>query len=67
MKQKYRVEINVSVQQTEPYFTGGRLEIRESVDLSANGFFELAVILSRFHDLAEVLKAEQTIEAVTNG
>jgi hypothetical protein len=56
MKQKYRVDINVSLQQLEPY-TGGRLEIRESLDLGA-GIFDMATILGRFHELAEALKRE---------
>ena len=56
--QKFRLDISVSIQQTEPW-PGGRLEVRENMDLSADGFMEVASILHRFHELAEKLAKEQ--------
>lgn len=56
--QKFRLDITVSIQQMEPY-QGGRLDVRETLDLSADGFMEVASILHRFHELAERLAEEQ--------
>lgn len=56
--QKFRLDINVSIQQMEPY-QGGRLEVRETLDLSADGFMEVCSILYRFHELAEKLAEDQ--------
>ena len=56
MADKYRVDISISLQQAD--YHGGRLEIRESLDLPAANFFEMAAILGRFHELAESLKKE---------
>lgn len=56
--QKFRLDISVSIRQDEPYQTG-YLEIRETLNLNADGFMEVAGILSRFHELAERLKADQ--------
>lgn len=64
--QRFRLQINVFVQQLQEYSPGNwqvqgstGLEVRESFDLNAAGFMELAGILGRFHELKERIEAER--------
>jgi hypothetical protein len=52
---KYRLDISINLADT---YMGGRLEVRESVDVSATDFMEMAKILGLFHDLVKQIKKE---------
>ncbi len=59
---RYRMDISVRLAPVEEngYPTGGQLEIREDVTIEADNFLEVAGILGKFHDLAEVLQKLKT-------
>lgn len=53
----YEMTINIELRQKHgPY---GGLSIREVITVNANGFIEIAGILSKFHDLAEKIKQDR--------
>lgn len=54
---KYRLEINIRIQQYNGPMGDGSISIAEQVDVSASDFLEVAKILSHFHDLAQTLNA----------
>lgn len=60
MKQSYRLQVLIQIQQLEegrPYMGPG-LEVRETADVEAGDFLELAGMLGEFHTLTEAMKAK---------
>ena len=57
VEQPKRYRVDISVYLTDQ-MQGGRLEVRESIDVSASNFLEMAKILGAFHDLATKIKEE---------
>jgi hypothetical protein len=59
---KFKLNVNLEIEQLDdrgyPLGRGG-LQVRDTVELGDLGFLELAAVLGRFHDLAEVIKTEQ--------
>lgn len=50
---QYELTINATIQEKGGY--NGRLQVAETVIVSATSFLELAEILGRFHSLAQTL------------
>lgn len=60
---KFQLTINLEIEQLDDRgFPMGRgaLQVRDTVQLGALGFLDLAAVLGRFNELAEVIKTEQT-------
>ena len=55
----YQLELHATIRQTEGIFGHGGLEVRETVNLNAASFLELAGILAKFHELAEMLRVKK--------
>lgn len=58
--QKFVLRINVSIQETDERgcWIGNQLEVRDQTEVKAASFLEVAQVLGRFHDLAQVIKKE---------
>jgi hypothetical protein len=56
---RYRLDISVTLYDQQQ---GGRLEVRENMDVEAKTFLEMAGILGRFHELTESIKKENVSE-----
>lgn len=60
---KYKLEIDARITQAEPHYQPG-LQIRETVEIEASTFMELAMILGHFHTLSEILKTHKRVHIV---
>lgn len=54
-EKRYELDIQVRIRDKR---AGGSLEVSERLDISANGFLEIAEILSKFHQLGEAIQKE---------
>lgn len=60
---KYRLTLRLHVEQIDDQgrrFNEG-LSVEDSLDLGQAGFMEIAGVLGRFHELAEVIKKERDL------
>lgn len=55
MNAPIRMLINISLYQD----SGGTIRVEENIELPAMGFLELAKVMGQFHDLAQVIRAQQ--------
>lgn len=55
---KWQLEVRVVIRQVtdERRYTGQQLDVSEQFEVPATSFMEVAGILGKFHDLAEVIK-----------
>lgn len=61
-RQRFRLVLSMRIEPVDDRgYSDGRegLSIEDRLTLSADNFLELAGVLSRFHDLAEEIKAEE--------
>ncbi len=58
---KYKLHVNIRIDALGPgdTYMGNGLEIREDFEVNANGFMEVAAILAKFHELAQVIEKER--------
>jgi hypothetical protein len=52
---KYIVAVNIRIQQEDRGMSGG-IEVREEVQVNANGFMEICAILVQFHEVTQRLQ-----------
>lgn len=52
---KYIVAVNIRIQQEDRGMSGG-IEVREEVQVNANGFMEICAILAQFHEVTQRLQ-----------
>jgi len=53
---KYEMTIHVSIRQ-DPSYTGGSLQVSETLPFDAENFGEICGVLTRYHELAEAIRA----------
>lgn len=59
--QKFKLNIRCEIVQLDDHgsWTSNRLSIQDEIGLDLESFFEVAQVLGRFHELAEVIKKER--------
>ncbi len=61
---KYKLSMNVRIDQADEHgypVGGGGLQILEDLRFEADSFLGIAHVLGRFHELAESIKAKETV------
>jgi hypothetical protein len=64
VKQKFDIQIQVRIQEYSEGggYRGQGLEVNETVSVEASGFMDICQVLSRFHELASVIRKERGIK-----
>lgn len=67
MRDLPKYELRIDVQVTQPR-QGERLSIHQNMMIEAETFLDIAQVLARFHDLAQVLNSEHSqTESASDG
>lgn len=62
---KYKLRVQCEIQQTDDNggYYGQGLRVEETIDIGATTFMEIAGVLGQYHELGEIIKRAQRLEA----